>query len=220
MPEEISAGDSVGASHLHVNGASGHAPAADHSSEETPAERCARLDAERNQHDRIEHRGYDNDGRGDQSYQFEPGETVMRVFDANRFFGGEFGVCEVCGDAAAMIIPAAKLPREVWRELLGHCAWRELSKEEQAAAKPVLREAELKYGHRFCGLECYREAMPDGVERKEKKAAKRCPLCGGEWKPGEWRAFTEGKTCAGIEGRGLTAFCPEILISVSPAGRG
>jgi len=48
------------------------------------AERIARLDAERNERDRLAKRGYDYDGYGDLSYQFESGETVMRVFAHNR----------------------------------------------------------------------------------------------------------------------------------------
>ena len=47
------------------------------------AARIAQLDAERNERDRLAKRGYDYDGRGDQSYQSKPGETVMRVFAHN-----------------------------------------------------------------------------------------------------------------------------------------
>jgi hypothetical protein len=145
---------------------------------ETPAERCAQLDAERNERDRLAHRGYDYDGRGDQSYRFEPGETVMRVFDPDRLFetGPDFGLCENCGEPASLIVPG-KIPSEVWAGL----RWQELSAEEKQVARAELRVAELKAGHRFCSLECQQIVLPDaaGKEKKKPRRTLSCSLCTG-----------------------------------------
>lgn len=65
------------------------------------ARRCALLDRERHERDRTAKRGYDYDGRGDQSHQFEPGEIVQRVFDLTRL---GLGTCEVCGESADIVL--------------------------------------------------------------------------------------------------------------------
>jgi hypothetical protein len=93
--------------------ASGHRDTQDTEDEaaaETTIESIARLDAERNERDRIARRGYDYDGRGDQSYQFEPGETVARVFDPDRLVG-KFGHCDVCGKPAGIVLRRDTTPK-------------------------------------------------------------------------------------------------------------
>jgi hypothetical protein len=64
------------------------------------SERIAQLDLERNERDRLAKRGYDYDGRGDQSYRFEPGETVIRIFAPDR----QFGRCDICHEPAAIVL--------------------------------------------------------------------------------------------------------------------
>ena len=58
----------------------------------------ARLDAERNERDRKNRRGYDYDGRS--RTVIKASEHVDLVIDT-----GEFGNCEVCGDPAGIVLP-------------------------------------------------------------------------------------------------------------------
>jgi hypothetical protein len=118
------------------------------------AEECARVDAERNERDRKARRGYDYDGRGDLSYQWEPGETVMRVFDPDKLFDSEapFGRCEVCGAPASMVVPEG-FPSSggSWR----HASWSEW------------REA-IRDGRHFCSTVCWQRSQ-QGNEAAQKR---------------------------------------------------
>src|SRR6516165_10431318 len=88
----------------------------------------------------------------------------------------EHNACESCGKPATFVAPG-KIPREVWVEL----RWQALSPEEKHDALPRLREAALEHVRYFCGRECYRTVLPNGVEREKKKSRRRlpCPFCAG-----------------------------------------
>ena len=68
--------------------------------------RAARLDEERNIHDKLYKRGYDHDENGDLAPKFAPGETVLRVLDPDFLFG-DFGRCDICGDPADIVLRRA-----------------------------------------------------------------------------------------------------------------
>jgi hypothetical protein len=68
---------------------------------ESNAERMARLDAERNERDRRLGRGYDYERSHKPSYVEHVSPHVDLVIEG----GDRFGLCEVCGDPAGIVVP-------------------------------------------------------------------------------------------------------------------
>jgi hypothetical protein len=105
---------------------------------ETSTERCARLDRERNEADRIVGRGYDYAKSQTPSCVVHASPHVDLVIEAN----SEFGLCEICGEPASMIVPERSPSR---------CGlWRYAPREEWWTA--------IDLGRRFCSTNCLAQA--------------------------------------------------------------
>jgi hypothetical protein len=80
---------------------SGETPESDEVAK-TVIERIARLDRERNKADRIAGRGYDYDKSGTSRRFIPVNQPLSLVVEPD----SQFGLCEVCGDPAAIVIPS------------------------------------------------------------------------------------------------------------------
>jgi hypothetical protein len=118
--------------------------------------RIARLDEERNIHDKLFKRGYDYAENGNFALkfgnEFEPGETVLRVLDPD-FLVGDFGRCDICGDPADIALRRDAI-------INGH----------QRFCAPCLRDQDRS--HKAFG-------------KRNKRRVRTCPLCGGKWDQSE-----------------------------------
>ena len=72
-------------------------------SSETPEQRCARLDAERNERDRAA-RGFDYTESKTPTYKVKVSEQVTFVLEVDP----QFGLCDSCGEAAGIVLPSWK----------------------------------------------------------------------------------------------------------------